>query len=169
MCDKAVRRHAWQLEDVPNYFKTQEMSNKTMCKVPAVFFLVPDRFKTQEMCIESLEVGSWLLNDVPDHFKTQEMCDKAVRDDSSYLRYVPDCFVTRDGVYMWYDNSDYYDDDEDNFFKWYNAFQKLETQKASIKEELLPIAWHPSRWWDWCMSEEEKKKVRKIVFDHLTC
>ena len=62
---------------------------------------------------------------------------------------------------MWYD--DYYfgdgdhwdnDDDEDKIYK------KRKAQKASIKE-LLPIAWHPSRYWDWCMSEDEKKQKQK--------
>ena len=24
----------------------------------------------------------------------------------------------------------------------------------------MPIAWHPSRWWDCCMSEEEKKRQK---------
>ena len=90
-------------------------ANKAIREDPAVFFLVPDRFKTQEMCIKALEVDSWLLNDVPDHFKMQDGCDRAVRDDFSYLQYVPDWFVTREGVYMWYDDCDYYHDDEDNF------------------------------------------------------
>ena len=22
----------------------------------------------------------------------------------------------------------------------------------------MPVAWYPDRWWDWCMSEDEKKK-----------
>ena len=69
---------------------------------------------------------------------------------------------------MWYD--DYYDDDddhwdndenEDKFFKWYNGYQKRRTQKAQIEKELPPISWHPSRYWDWCMSEDEKKKKKK--------
>ena len=30
-------------------------------------------------------------------------------------------------------------------------------QKASIKKDLTPIAWHASRWWDWCMSEDETR------------
>ena len=25
----------------------------------------------------------------------------------------------------------------------------------------MPIAWYPSRYWDWCMSEDEKKKRQK--------
>ena len=53
---------------------------------------------------------------------------------------------------MWYDKSEYCD----NFFKWYEGYKKRNAQKASIKK-LLPIAWHPSRYWDWCMSEEDKK------------
>ena len=94
---------------------------------------------------------------IPDRFKTQEMCDKAVWEDSSFLQFVPDWFITREWVDMCYD--DYYDgdgghwddDDEDNLFEWYNGYKKRKVQKASIKEELLPIAWHPSRYWDWCM------------------
>ena len=71
---------------------------------------------------------------------------------------------------MWYD--DYYDDggghwnednDEDKFFEWYDVYKKGKVQKASIKEELLPIAWHPSRYWDWYMTEEGKKDTEKII------
>ena len=77
------------------------------------------------------------------------MCNDAVRDGPYSLQYVPDWFVTREGVDMWYDDSEYCDDDdEDNFFKWYDDYKKRKAQKASIKEELMPIAWHLSRWWD---------------------
>ena len=37
------------------------------------------------------------------------------------------------------------DDNNYNFFKWYDGYQKRMTQKAQIKKELLPIAWYPSR------------------------
>ena len=39
----------------------------------------------------------------------------------------------------------YYCNDDD-LIKWYEGHQKQKTQKASIKEELAPIAWHPSKW-----------------------
>ena len=26
----------------------------------------------------------------------------------------------------------------------------------------MPIAWHPKRWWDFCMSEDEKKEIEPI-------
>ena len=84
-----------------------------------------------------------------------------MRDDPYSLQYVPDWFLTRKGVYVWYDDT-YYFDDKDNFFKWYDGYQKRKNQKASIKEELMPIAWDPSRYWDWCMSEDEKKETEKL-------
>ena len=38
---------------------------------------------------------------------------------------------------------------------------KNKRQKAKIKETLKPIAWHPSRWWGWCIPEDEKKRRQK--------
>ena len=88
---------------------------------------------------------------IPDHFKTQEICDQAVKDDHSSLHFVPDRLVTREWKCMWYndyneDDDDHWDnDDEDKFFEWYGGYKKRKAQKASIKEEILPIAWHLSR------------------------
>ena len=65
---------------------------------------------------------------------------------------------------MWHD--DYYDDDddddEDKFFEWCDGYKKRKAQKAKIKKGLLRIAWHPSRWWDWCMSEDEKRDTEAL-------
>ena len=32
----------------------------------------------------------------------------------------------------------------------------------NLKRELAPVAWHPSRHWDWCMPEDEKKEISKL-------
>ena len=40
--------------------------------------------------------------------------------------------------------------------------KKRKEQKEQIKEELLPIVWHPSRWWEWCVREEEKKETENF-------
>ena len=102
---------------------------------------------------KSVEIDPSFLQLVPDHFKGKEMCDKVVKEDSFSFQFVPDWFVTREWMWMWYD--DYYDgnhwdndDDEDKFFEWYDGYKKRKVQKAKIKEELLPITWHPSRYWD---------------------
>ena len=107
------------------------------------------------MCIIVVEADPSNLGNVLDLLKTREMCNKAVKGDSFSLQYVPDWFVTREGTYMWHDDS--YDDDGDywvagdddgKFFKWYEGYKKRKVQKAKVKEEHLPIVWHPSRWRD---------------------
>ena len=70
-----------------------------------------------------------------------------------FLQYVSDWSVTRKGLSMWHD--DYYNDDgdywvtggydKDKYFEWCDGYKKSNTQKAKIKEELLPIACHPDR------------------------
>ena len=51
------------------------------------------------------------------------------------MQYVPDMFVTQEQINLWYDDSEYCDDgDEDNFFKWYDGYEKQKGQKASIKK-----------------------------------
>ena len=61
------------------------------------------------------------------------------------------------------DEDDYYCDD-DKIVKWYEGHQKHKAQKAKIKDELMPIAWYPSRWCDWCVPDDQKKKRdRNIV------
>ena len=42
------------------------------------------------------------------------------------------------------------------------VIENVKAQKTSIKKELMPIAWHPSRWWDWCIPGDEKKEPEKL-------
>ena len=86
------------------------------------------------------------------------MCDKAVRHDSSSLQFVLDWFVAIQQVEVCCDESEYDDDNYDKFSEQYNGYKKRKAQKSKIKEELLPIAWHPNHVMDWCMSEDEKRR-----------
>ena len=131
------------------------MGNELMCARPAAFFLVPDRFKTQEICIKAAEADPWQLHSVLDDFKTQEMCDRVVRHDPLSLQFVPDWFVTQQRVKLRHDDNDHCNNE--GLINWYNGCKKRKAQKAKIKDELMPIAWHLSRWWDWCVPEDEKK------------
>ena len=47
---------------------------------------------------------------------------------------------------------------EADLFRWHHRkkYQKY------VKKVLLPVAWHPSRYWDWCMDEDEKKTVEQL-------
>ena len=91
------------------------------------------------------------------------MCDEAVSDDPSSLQYVTEWLVTQKQIGRWYDDIEYFDEDE--LDKWYNGYQKCKAQKLQIKEELMSIAWHPPRWWDWCVSEDKKKKETENFFE----
>ena len=141
-----------------------------MCRAvedgPDTLEFVPGHLKTQEMCEKAVEQRPYLLGLVPDYFKTKEMCEKTVKDDPSSLQYVTDWFVGRGSIDVWYDDDydeiiEWYEGYKE-IIEWYEGYEKRKAQKAKIKEELLAIAWHPSRWWDWCMSEDEKKETEKL-------
>ena len=132
----------------------QETLKKFVHINPLSFTYDPDFLKIQEICHRAVDEWPWLLEYVPDQYKTKEMCDKAVEGYPSSLQSVPDLFVERGPIDVWY--GPYHN--EDKFFGWYDADKKQKAEKAKINEELLPIAWHSSRHWDWCMSEDEKKK-----------
>ena len=93
-----------------------------------------------------------MLKHVPDRFKTQEMCSAVVMEDPLLLRYVPDWSDTQQQVKL----------QDDRLINWYKGCQKGKVQKAQIRKELMPSAWHPSRYWDWCISKEEKKETEKL-------
>ena len=100
---------------------------------------------------------------VPDRLKTREMCEKAVEKYLWLLKYVPDWFLTHQQIKIWHDNDDYCNDDE--LIKWYNAYKNERLKKYKLKE-LLPLARHPSRYWDWCMSEDVKKRQKNYGHKH---
>ena len=89
-----------------------------------------------------IEEDSSLLDAVPGHFKTKRMCDDAVLWKSCSLVCVPDWFGTQKQIKIWQDDDEYYNHD---LFEWYNDYKKWKAQKASIKEELMRIAWDPDR------------------------
>ena len=30
----------------------------------------------------------------------------------------------------------------------------------------MPITWHPTRWWNWCLPEDEKKEIKLFFKKH---
>ena len=31
----------------------------------------------------------------------------------------------------------------------------------------MPVAWHPTRWWDWCISEDDEEGIETIFTDKV--
>ena len=119
------------------------------------FFYVPDEFKTQEMLEVVVKAKMVVLVAFlicyPDEFKTQEMCTKALQEDPDIFKYAPDWFVTA-GMLE--------DCDEG---EWLEAFRQRKVQKAKFEEELLSIAWYPSRVINWCFDADEKQGLEKLL------
>ena len=80
------------------------------------------------------------LEFIPDDYKTQKMCNEAVEADPCLLKFAPVHLRTH----------------------CFKVVQKRKAQKAKIKEKLMRVAWHSSGWWDWCASEDEKKRDKKL-------
>ena len=157
---EAVSIEPCYLTFLPDHLKTNRMCNEAVRRKPLILKFVPGNLQTQEMCKRVVEENPRLLKYVPGRFKTKEICGKAVKEDRDSLQYVPDYFMTQQQLKLWYNNDDWYDDDE--IIEWYESYQKRKAQKAKIEKELMPIVWHPSRWWDWCILEEEKRETDKL-------
>ena len=95
---------------------------------------------------------------LPNRFMTQVMCRGAVKKCPWTLINVPNWLVAPDML----ENLDNYED-LNEFGEWYDDYKKHKAKKTQIKEELITKAWHPSRYQDWRMAEDEKKKMRKCL------
>ena len=42
------------------------------------------------------------------------------------------------------------------------AYKHRKAQKSKIKEELLLVAWHPDRFFDWCFDNDEKEALEQL-------
>ena len=112
------------------------------------------------MSNEAVDVDPWKLYDIPDYLKTQKMCDDVVQRDPYFLQLVPDLFVTQEQLEIQHNDDEYCTDDE--IIGWYKGYKKRKAQKAQIKEELMLLTWHPSRWWSWCIPEDGKRGTEKL-------
>ena len=72
--------------------------------------------------------------------KHKIMCNKAAEADPCLLKFVPACFRTT----------------------CLKVVAKRKAQKVKVKQELTRVAWHPSRWWDWCVPENDKTETEKL-------
>ena len=57
---------------------------------------IPDKYKTQEMCEEFVSEKAWCLVYVPNEYKTRKMCEQAFKEDDRL--FIPDWFITAEMV-----------------------------------------------------------------------
>ena len=51
---------------------------------------------------------------------------------------------------------------QDSFFVKHTQFDKRKALQKQLNEELIPVAWHPNKWLDYSMSEDQKKEIEPI-------
>ena len=145
---------------IPDCFKMQEMCNKAVDEHPWCFRSVPDKFKMQVLCNEAVDKYPANFEYVPDHYIiTREICNKALDEYLCSLGFIPDWFIT---LKMIENGGGCCASCDAEFHDWFNCYKQRKAQKSQIKYELAPIAWHPDRYIDWCVDEEEKKDLKQL-------
>ena len=69
-------------------------------------------------------------------------------------------------------DTNYDEDDPDStiliiLLAWHIKVEKRKALKKKLNEELMPVAWHPKRWWNFCVLEDEKKEIDPIFIEEL--
>ena len=126
-----------------------------MCKQPVskkLWYLeyVSEQFITQEMCTDSVKRNACMFIYVPEQLKNREMSEFVVKKYAWLFQFVPDCFISAEMLEKFQDDG------------WLEAYKHRKAQKAKIKEEVLPVAYHPDCVIDWCFDQEEKKALEKL-------
>ena len=68
------------------------------------------------------------------------------------------------------DNFDEDDPDTVIFIRllaWHIKFRICKELKKELRKELMPVAWHPDKRWDWLMSEDEEKEIDTMFIEEL--
>ena len=137
---------------------------------------VPNRYKTQQMWKKAADDCLATLKFVLDWFVTSKMIEilfTALHADENVLYFNEDSgnvvFICNGMGILNIDlnninlcNINYNEDDPDTIIHvkplaWHIKFEKRKAHKKELNEELMQIAWHPKRWWTFCMSEDKKK------------
>ena len=125
------------------------------------------------------------------------MCDTVVDNFLAVLKFVPELFITSKMIKIFFtafyaDKSIlYFNKDSSNAFLICNeinvlnidliieillflsdiwlAILNLKNEKdlKKLNEELMAVAWHPNRQYEWCMSEDDKNEIDPIFIKEI--
>ena len=159
------------------------MCERINSEIPFSLRYVLDQYKTQQMCIKAVDDCLAALKLAPDRFVPRKMIKKLfpvsyvdenilyLNEDSSNVEFnyneTSICNIDLNCIKL--DDNNFDEDDPDTIIHvgllaGNIKFEKRKAFKKELNEELMPVGWHPERWWDWCMSENEKKRNRSNVY-----
>ena len=152
------------------------MSDGVFSEDPFLLVYCPDKCKTQIMCNNAVDDSLAVLRLVPNWFVTTELFIAMYADenilcfnedsghDAFFFNYMG--ILNIDFNNIKFDNN--FDEDDPHtiilvrILAWHIKSKKREALKKGISEEIMWIAWDRERWWNFCVSEDEKKDIEPI-------
>ena len=157
------------------------MCDRVITAGPFSLRYIPDQ-QTQQMCDKAVDDYLAALTFVPDWFVTNKMIKllfTALYPDENILYFNEDSsnvvfncngmgILNIDFNNTNLDDTNYDEDDPILFFLPDFWLGTLNLKNAKhMNEELMLIVWHSNRWWDFCMSEDEKKRIDPMFIQEL--
>ena len=144
------------------------MCDEVVSNDPFMLKYYPDRYKTQK-CVPDWFVTFKMIKKFDDDLLSND--DIIFDNKDSYY----DTFFSVEMGILGIDLNDINNDDvnldEDDLETIIHAthmagcitFNQCKAFKKDISKELMSVAWHPTRWWDWCMKEDNKIDVNAFL------
>ena len=156
---------------------TQEMCDKVVSKEPIMFKYCPDRCKTEEMCDKAVGFYLLALKNVPDWFLTNKMIeilDNAVFSNEYIVFCDMSTFFSNDiglnstnlnNIKLDNVNFDDYDHETINHVSLDIIDITNIRHVKKMNEELVSVAWHPTKLLDWFVLKDKKKAIEPFLID----
>ena len=171
MCDKDVDGYSTPLEFVQNQYKFKETRDKILSDDPFSLTYVTDQFKTQQMCYKAVDdclaalkcvlIGLLQVN----LYTTLYADENMLCFNEDFGNVVFNCnemgtlHVDLNCINL--DNNNFDENDPDTIIhvRLFVGILNLKNVKHLKK--------YPNKWWNWCVSEDEKKEVDPMFNEEL--
>ena len=161
------------------------MCDTVVSNDPPLIVYCPDKYITHKMCDQDVDYSLPVLKLIPYWLVTSKMIKKrftalCANDNICYFDQdsgdvVFNCIemgilnIDLNNISL---NDKFDEDDPDTIilmrlFAWQIKFIKCKKLKKELNEELMPVAWDPDKWWDWCISEDEEKEINPMFIEVL--
>ena len=149
MCDSIVSEDHVLIVHCPDKYITQKMCNKAVDDSPVALKLIHDWFVTSKIIknfFTALYAHENILYFNEDSGNVAFSCNEVgilnidlnnINLDNNFNEDAPDTIILI------------------RLLACHIKFKKHKELKKKISKELMPIAWHPKRWRDWCLSEDQ--------------
>ena len=119
------------------------------------------------MCNEAVDDTLATLKLIHNWFVTSKMIKKlftALYADENILYFTEYRYIDLNNTNL---DNDFDEDDPDTIIllrllAWHIKFENRKELEKMISEELIAIAWHPNRLWNFCVPEDYKKEIVSV-------